>query len=60
MLSDSYAECHIQALNAESRYAECSYAESHGAELISNGGELPIFGDRWHLMSQSFDLCRQI
>jgi len=36
MLS-SYAECHIQALNAERRYAECPnaerpYAECHCAE----------------------------
>jgi len=27
MLSGIYAECYIQALSAEYRYAECSYAE---------------------------------
>jgi hypothetical protein len=37
MLSVNYAECHVQALNAECRgaecrYAKCSFAECHYAE----------------------------
>ncbi len=32
MLSDSYAECHIQAIYAEWHYAECCDAEYLGAQ----------------------------
>jgi hypothetical protein len=37
-----YAECHIQALNAEChyaecRYAECRYAECRGAKIYHTG-----------------------
>jgi hypothetical protein len=31
MLSVIYAECHLQALNAECGYAECRYAECRSA-----------------------------
>ncbi len=32
VLSISYAECHIQALNAEFHYTECHYSDCHYAE----------------------------
>jgi hypothetical protein len=31
MLNVTYAECHIQALDAECHYADCHYAECRGA-----------------------------
>jgi hypothetical protein len=31
MLSVTYSGCHIKALNAERRYAECYYVECNGA-----------------------------
>ncbi len=39
MLSVNYAQCHIQALYAECRYADCSYGEGYGA--VDKAGAYP-------------------
>jgi hypothetical protein len=32
----TYIECHIKALNAEFRYAQCRYVKSHCAECLGS------------------------